>query len=1819
MEAGINWEPANSVPNSGREEKLELDRGGRLGDEQEQTKPSGATGSDDLKTSANAERCLDRLDFQTAFSKSAAPRPPEVPERPEPPAPPPPPRRSWSGTIPAHSRPPEPDHPPPGQFHTFDTRNRPWMHGWGMPAGHGGFIPVNFGNDWDWRWRGDAFNEMEWQWNAWDSRWPQDSRIRQPDPDPSRGQPRREEGPTQQEMRLTSFMEKLDKDLKEGVQDLKHGDVGTLAPVASLAENIFPKSISDAWVLVVLVVCREGSDTEWQRYGRVDGDGKEGSRANSLRKASVGGSDTEWWTEMGTKETVQIACGKLRGEEALRSGGRRWEGRKPKRYGVVDGDGNEGKRANSLRKASPGGSETEWWTEMGSNVMVSAALERAAGKGYLALVETVETLFVEEAPRSPKIMLDIPTFASLLERLVLDPSSYRPTTVRLLLNLALSEDSPVLPLVPDSLSEPEARASMLGDVGPPGDQAQQRNKEKDKEESDKEELDGESVNEEEDVSGQEWPETLLLRGCTCWPELNGIFARTRDFDQLSQHQRPVYQKTVLMDSAETRVFCFFHKFASKNQSCSESANKKRKLNQSEGQSGWWIGTQVGGKTGLLGFSDSHDELPPGQDWRLKLKGQKSFQEDPCGFVSQEDLCVEALQRLDLQRLHGRVSGPDNSVKYFGHFCALLHLEYFVEIAAIRRRTSKRSAEDLAKGGWALAGLQARDIFSKGKGKGKDGKKDGRKGQKGEQSGKGIKDGFQITLAMPRSPKVDVDRLRFKRGDSVILSATHPLKDTVGEGQVQEINDAVIVISIEGAETPLAKGGTWRVDKGSNRVSYTRQLSSLVSLCGGDGAQVGEAAKIFELITRSKVGDLDSWTARWSEKESASTKALPKPSLAEGDKVRLCGLKSEELNGQEGRVVSVICNTVRSNEKKSDQRVHVQLQDSIKAVRVINVEKVNDEPMVETGDSNKDSKGDTGDSQFSIASLAAEAVPCNDEKLSTCRDDLSSISCTESQKRAIGATFEQRCTIIQGPPGTGKTTTAVQVLKYWAQMGLKPLLAVADGNIAVDNIAVGLAKYGDLKTVRVGRPEKIRPELEKITLDNQCKLYKQLAQEKRQADQRAAALASLEKLPVADLKAKAIDLKASVDAQKLSVGVSHTSEPNGPDEAGPKAADVLDDILKAVIQAEEASDAAKKADELSKRSPAEVEADEKRARLQARKEDAAIQMQVLKDADILCAQLITAGGNLFSKFGPFKGILIDEIAQATELVSIVPIVQRCCERLVLAGDHCQLPPTVQSPEAERRGLSLSLYGRLVKEGLEPYFLDTQFRSHPKLMEWVAGSIYEGRLQSGILEDARPSVGGFEWPKKKVPVAFVEMGRWAGESVEYESKMNHAEAERVISIIESVLDAGCSADQVGIITPYMAQVRLLRMLWRTRCQEKMSRKKAKKSLNQLRELEIASVDNFQGREKELIVFSAVRNNAAGRVGFLADWRRLNVMLTRARRGLIVVGNAHTLCKDPYWQKWLEWCRAHGVVVDKQAWHAVVRAAKNLASSKRIKSLVHHLFDFEQAPQKEKAFRRFAEEKLADKLQGPDDLDLLWEAVFGGLQEVAAATALRSQEEEWMKAVTAVATAKLDEIPCLEDKEGSSGSLTRVCAVAGEVGLLLHRKSSGHKILAKMIDYYKAHLAAFSETDDRPNKQIFKEMRESLPSEWFEDSESLKVRLSPAEHQQAARQVWKANREDGIRTFQRRVVPWAQPAKTDTQEEKVELGNQISNSDDKAMPKLKTRKRTRSARKADGGGATAAKSAASCESPKRKAAKKENTGHGTAVHQRQLAATYMTRTSY
>merc|ERR550532_3024892 len=135
------------------------------------------------------------------------------------------------------------------------------------------------------------------------------------------------------------------------------------------------------------------------------------------------------------------------------------------------------------------------------------------------------------------------------------------------------------------------------------------------------------------------------------------------------------------------------------------------------------------------------------------------------------------------------------------------------------------------------------------------------------------------------------------------------------------------------------------------------------------------------------------------------------------------------------------------------------------------------------------------------------------------------------------------------------------------------------------------------------------------------------------------------------------------------------------------------------------------------------------------EDYEIRRAILHEADVVCTTTIGSGGDMLQSLS-FAAILIDEVAQATELSAAVPIVLRGAERLVLVGDHCQLPPSICSLEAETRGLSLSIFGRLAAQGIDPYFLDTQFRMHPAIAEFSAEEFYHGRLATGIMASARP---------------------------------------------------------------------------------------------------------------------------------------------------------------------------------------------------------------------------------------------------------------------------------------------------------------------------------------------------------------------------------------------------------------------------------------------------------------------------------------------------
>lgn len=303
----------------------------------------------------------------------------------------------------------------------------------------------------------------------------------------------------------------------------------------------------------------------------------------------------------------------------------------------------------------------------------------------------------------------------------------------------------------------------------------------------------------------------------------------------------------------------------------------------------------------------------------------------------------------------------------------------------------------------------------------------------------------------------------------------------------------------------------------------------------------------------------------------------------------------------------------------------------------------------------------------------------------------------------------------------------------------------------------------------------------------------------------------------------------------------------------------------------------------------------------RSEQLQARMRAVQRAEVVCATCVGAGAPVLDR-QQFHTVLVDEACQATDAATIVPLT-RGCQSLVLVGDQCQLPPTVTSEDAKAGGAAVSLFERLLLAGVAPHMLRTQYRMHPAIAAFPSDCFYQGAVDSGVRAAERPAPPGFSWPRAETPVAFLHTLGAGGESSEGVSKLNQAEAEVVAHLVHSVLYAGgLRAAEVGVISPYAAQCTLLKRA--------LSRSLGREHG---RAVEVASVDGFQGREKELMVVSTVRANARGSVGFLADWRRANVALTRAKRGLIVVGDAQTLLREHRaWAPFLHWCSHHGVLV-------------------------------------------------------------------------------------------------------------------------------------------------------------------------------------------------------------------------------------------------------------------------------------------------------------------
>lgn len=284
---------------------------------------------------------------------------------------------------------------------------------------------------------------------------------------------------------------------------------------------------------------------------------------------------------------------------------------------------------------------------------------------------------------------------------------------------------------------------------------------------------------------------------------------------------------------------------------------------------------------------------------------------------------------------------------------------------------------------------------------------------------------------------------------------------------------------------------------------------------------------------------------------------------------------------------------------------------------------------------------------------------------------------------------------------------------------------------------------------------------------------------------------------------------------------------------------------------------------------------------------ATEREILLAADVICCTCVGAGDPRLNGFR-FKQVLIDESTQATEPECLIPIVKGA-KQVVLVGDHCQLGPVIMCKKAAKAGLSRSLFERLVMLGTRPIRLQVQYRMHPCLSEFPSNTFYEGTLQNGVTKDDRIMSIDFPWPYLEAPMMFYNSVGQEEYSASGTSYLNRTEADLVEKIVTRLLKSGVMPQLIGVVTPYEGQ--------RAFCVNHMQR--AGNWRPELyKKIEVASVDSFQGREKDFIILSCVRSNDHQGIGFLNDPRRLNVALTRARCGLIIIGNAKVLSKQPLW---------------------------------------------------------------------------------------------------------------------------------------------------------------------------------------------------------------------------------------------------------------------------------------------------------------------------------
>jgi len=468
------------------------------------------------------------------------------------------------------------------------------------------------------------------------------------------------------------------------------------------------------------------------------------------------------------------------------------------------------------------------------------------------------------------------------------------------------------------------------------------------------------------------------------------------------------------------------------------------------------------------------------------------------------------------------------------------------------------------------------------------------------------------------------------------------------------------------------------------------------------------------------------------------------------------------------------------------------------------------------------------------------------------------SLNESQKTAIeNALSCENFYLIHGPFGTGKTRTLVELISQETRQNHK-VLATAESNAAVDNILERLMGNKKLKLTRLGHPQRVSKHNITQTLAYKVENHK------------------------LNKKIKKIHKKIDNLIEKRKV---HT-KPTPQYRRGLGDYDILHFASKGKGTRGVSSDKIKS---MAKWIEINQEIDEAHDEIK-RIENRMIK-SIIDESDVILATNSSAALESIARV-KFDVAIIDEASQATIPSVLIPIAK--AHRFILAGDHKQLPPTIIS---ERAGeLEKTLFEDLIK--MYPHksqLLNVQYRMNSLLMKFPNREFYNNGLKSASFVDEITINDIMESGHDEEAMLFIDTSdvddNHEMHLKDSKSIVNELEADISVSIARDYLNAGISEDDIGIISPYADQVKII--------QENTP-------------VEVKTVDGFQGREKEIIIISTVRSNENGNIGFLNDLRRLNVAITRAKRKLIIIGNKDTLKTNPTYKRLIEFVEDENLLV-------------------------------------------------------------------------------------------------------------------------------------------------------------------------------------------------------------------------------------------------------------------------------------------------------------------